>query len=1663
MPVSLNDTPEVIDQPLSLDVVDGPGTTIDPDVAAQRAFRARFGLSLLNKSYDEIYKDIVGGNEQFVRETAASDLDFAKAQRKNDILRALEKKYPGKLTPNDAITIDAEMKKLDKPTDPLSVFEEQYAKEAIHQLNRTSQQKQDTFLSEAEKVIPKVLENKRVAGETLAAKTEFLRTKAENLRGMLDQQSWIGWGADQLKFMVPTYADFKLRGSTEETSWFSGGLLGQNLENQAKELWQLPFADFKEKVSTVIDNLAKDNPTAAAMYANALLGMSTSDVILNNSLNLIDIATLPIAPVAKSAISSIRGGTRAVELSNMSAQAMRDMVKAAANPNVDKATLVAATGDVAEGAIQKAALNLVKSTKGIAEPTKRALEDLFTYLRTDIQDLKANPGRLSQQQVIAIENRINTLETNLVERLVNDQRVNRLPASIASEESVRAIYKGVVANMKGLEDNILDMPLNVTKEPISNTHFIDVNFGNGKGTLFTSPQEAIQWANWNGLKGSITEQQGVGFYLTVTKPINETDDVVRAGLIETTLNSPDGFLRSFLSWLRTPEDTMSLSERANRKSVTYGPSNLLKLAQEEAREISQLMRGSRFGRLEYTDNAGNTIKISKKQAWNDWERVVRAARNLEDPAVPGQKGYFFKNPAELDAFYLLHLKRLPTMPETEAYFAYKRFNEMDRILRNIAVYRNKTRVGSENHQVLGLDKDGNMIGAKPFDGVIRKDLPGGKDTILVVDGYASEAKPWHLGSIPPKTLEKLKKDIKEGRLKVIEIFDPEARPFSGFGNVTDERIRYVVTNNVQTKPLSWDQVPRRGGGHFEYEYDNYIKQARIRVERLGKSVRHWYEGDTVVMPVSLRSMGADVATKLNEARELLRKGDVDGAKTSLQTNLPAIEWKEFEGWFKPGRDPEGNKIPPRLDLREPFQVISKNKNIVDTDKEALEARYPKTFENGTKEGSLARQYQVGYTAPRDAYELMTLNDVGSRGNPLYKYEPAKLVDPIPAMHKALGKIVNSLYMDDYKISAVERWLQEAKRYLKAEDTEIKYAPFWHFNNVDWKAGARSENPDIIAKLEAKRFQIQQLVGTPSTTDAFLHAMSQKIADSMYTNLGPKGMIVEPAWMLSKLRDPVKFFRTVTYHTAIGLFSVPQLLTQMQTHFTIQAIAGPRYAVPGASAAQMYHFASINKNPAILKAIDDKISAIHLPGTAYWRPGEFTEATNLMERSGFHNVGGEYVNLDNALTPKAVTNGWDEFLDAGTFFFKQGEKNVRYAAFYTAYKEFRAKNPTGRITDADRQFILDRADLLNINMSRASASVLNSGALSLTTQFLTYQIRLAELFFSKRIGETATERAMVRARLLATNAALYGAPTATGVFGLPLADFIRQKATEGGYVIGENYISSLVNEGLPAVMTAIISGKIQSGEWNMQKGTFVNIGDRLGTQGFETINDILRGDKPMIEILGGAAYSKFKGAFGIASPMYAYLMSAMSGDQQSFKMTLDDFVQPLREISSVNIALRSIAAINTGRWMSKNGVYLTDMNSPTAAVILGLTGLQPSEAVVEPGVLTLSKKDFAAAAKKGENLFIKEYRRGLLTGVDGNYEQAGKHFTNAFAYLTIYGVPEEKWGAVISRVHNENEPLVKRMRWDYYVRQPVLDKHREQRLDAHTRQLNLENLKQRDNR
>jgi hypothetical protein len=639
--------------------------------------------------------------------------------------------------------------------------------------------------------------------------------------------------------------------------------------------------------------------------------------------------------------------------------------------------------------------------------------------------------------------------------------------------------------------------------------------------------------------------------------------------------------------------------------------------------------------------------------------------------------------------------------------------------------------------------------------------------------------------------------------------------------------------------------------------------------------------------------------------------------------------------------------------------------------------------------------------------------------------PATKVDPLRSLNRSLNGIVNDLYLDDYKIFSVEHWIQEAKTagILDVSANKLADSPYYYF----WTAQEHMlKGADDTLKKNAllAQYQIRQFLGITDETQNWLHSATQSLADSIFTK-GHERLALAPAYLLPKLRDPASFIRSITFHWKLGLLSPSQIITQSQTFANIWGIAGPKYAAPGTKAALLHQYSRWNASPEILDALDKIATQQIIPGTSRYLPGEWKEAREWGLNTGWFNVGAEHAVRANDFSANAITMGiQDKVLNPLAVFFTEGERGVRLGAWYTAFKEFRDANPTRAITSADIRDILYRADMFNANMTRAANSRIQQGLLSPMSQFQTYQMRIAEQMWGKRL--TANEKM----RMATVYSALYGVPGALGLSGLPIGDIINQKLKDDGYNVGQDAVADLINKGIPETLMGYISGKVfnagQHGE-----GLWYDVQGRYGVQGLEPLREMLKSDPDFLKIIGGAGYSTFGNTLAAMYPFWNFVTAFARDDNKTLRPTMDNFLDIWREISTVNNFTKTLTALNTGKLFSKNQNYQYDVTAPNA-IFQFLSGLSPQQ-ISDAFTLKDVSNNFQEHLNEGVQKYIREMRRGFQAEKDGNPDQANTFYRNAKAYQEMYDFPREKRMDYLSMALKGYESYVNNMNRNFYTK------------------------------
>lgn len=1509
---------------------------------------------------------------------------------------------------------------------------------------------------------------------------------------------------------------------------------GERLEAIRQELYKLPYPAYKKVYTDVMEKLS-DDPDFAATFSHAMTGQNVSDTAFDY-LNHLGAAT--------EVGGLIRFG-----------QATGNLIRATPGFNdVNPAVAAAAgVGDLGEASVQKSMQNIINEFAGNNREAKRALEDLTSNFKDLIVSTHANPGNYGAEATNRLSDMIEAGASTVMDAVTNSMRVNRTPVATASEDVIRMVRENIKGNYKGPENSILNVegPL---ENPVSNVPYYNVKIGTQDAEFFKDIQTARGFAKLNDivLRPTVTQEfnrlnqeisvarkagadvtplqaerdafraknieglrdtsislpategatiendgAGAGYYINYVVHNPEKSDVVRATLITQPKSKVGEYIKGDLrtdnvstsippsrlgNWIngsivgrwRTPAETVSKAENTARQIATFGPSRQASVVDQLAKPIREI----------------------PLQQQKDFERFLIAGQHLPDEdGIPGR---FFNSPKEVSDWYFNNLGRLPSTKEMEGYYAVRNLNEYDLVLRKITDYRNRAINSVEQMQFKAGD-----ISSGFFDGIKHTKFPGGDTKIALINGDdISKSRFMYLDNMG-KYGELIKKRFKEGQGEVWEVWDPETKPLKNLGknkdgeDFADQFIRYVyVTGSAERKPISWNAIPQRGGGHLTPDYPWYIKQANVIKDFVGVGDtlkrRDIYTGDRTLMPMDIQAKGQNIADNMNQVRTLIAKGDWDAArKLHLDLELP-FDWDQHKSWYKPGRGPGGIKLDPRLTADQEIRVVPKDKSILDMDSSLRErygyrdadGNYHNSFRDGTSSGSAARLASVEFTGKRDAYELHTIGDggKGSIHDPIYQYQPANYIDPITAMNRGLSRIINSFYLDDYKQFAIEHWVRNAQKHLKADTpNDIWGAPMHYFYNGELKDGT----PYRIKKtLENNRQAILDFIGRKNADDGMLQELATGAANYLYNKNGNTKIAVAAYDKLSELRNPVNFFRSWATQAHMGFYHPSTLFTQAATIANVMAIS-PRHAFSGTSGTFLYGLSRINKNSEMLNAFD-KIASNFI-NNADWaqvgfKPGQWIEATKAMERSGFNTVGNEHGYISTPITV-STSDGWgkdalnilgaagEKYIKKGGMIpFTLGAGSTRVSAYYTAYLEWAEKNAGKVMGRADEEQVLSRAALLDHNMNRSANSVVHTGLMSVPFQFQSYSIRLAEMVWGKQLTP------MEKTRLIGTNALLYGVnmgPLALAGIpaynyirenmlrkGIPVdSDTLRDKLKSEGYVMGDNLMVSASMEGMLSYSLAFLTGN-----GDPRKGTWYDF-SRWGNKGIDPIAN-LWSDKDWWETVTNVVGGDLKNDYNQASGLRMWVKDLLSWDTpetaEKYHLTVRDFTDLAKvtgtgqDVTSLYNSLKSYDGNwNALKWYTKNGTYDGNLTLGEA-LTTSVMGIKPQ--FLQDNFLRGDvDKQMRDNERNAEKDFEVQIRRFIMAQQSGaapeDKDQAEVYMKNALSILGHYNVREDRIGPLLSKALKGYESQFMQTTFDFYTKYAP-DKQRLDAIKSYQKELQL---------
>jgi hypothetical protein len=1250
-------------------------------------------------------------------------------------------------------------------------------------------------------------------------------------------------------------------------------------------------------------------------------------------------------------------------------QAVKDVVKAHTQRVVEPVEILSAAGHTEQAAVQGAVREqLTKLTQGL-NPTGTGGETV-KLLDNAPALFKASSWATQEAKGLSLETQrrlVDRLEetTPSMMRAINEGiRIDQL-----SEEQLVPAALEVLARTKREYPEVADNILATTRHeysPQTNTHFINVQIGDEGGALFKSKEAAFQTADLFGLKGYKirAQQQGSGFYLEIPQPVDNSAPLIRSTPLDTDNLTPRSAFSAVFGWLRSPADTLSRESNADRVAAVYGPGGLKALVQPSANRITDLSQGTRLGNF-----VRERVGIPTKKERAELYEFIEADKLSESLSPDGitEVGRSASNWAELWTRWHEKFGKYPSEKQMLAYAEAVRINDLDWVLNNFSIYAGKTRKGVKSH-TFGVKMTGPQ-GEQAFETMANIEaknvdaLPteGDAGVLILRDSGSQFVRLSEMTQTQRELVTHLTERDGHRIFQVPGFGSDNLKRSRLVGELTGEdNIHFVVSNRYEIKPLSLKQLPKRPGFHIEYPDGWYTSQANItKIERaLGTENR--YDGDKNVWQFTNHAKGKKFTDALEHVRVSLRNGTTDGLDEFIAKNLPKTP-EIIKGMFYPKLDSGGKIIEnAALSLDESIGLRFAGESLAD--KQALAGKYA-NFKDGRKDPyNLYSDVNFEYAGKRNPI-IDTIEETGTETNPIFNTRPSKTVDVMTTMNRAMSKIIESRYLNDLKGKEIDKFVREFGDELDVDPKELALNPVPHVMNPKWKtSGTQLDELNKHSAARQSNTALRQFLGTSTKFSNYLRVAKQKLADSLYTTgtldtvsgvaRAIRGKEVVEPWLLSTTNDPFSYFRSLAFHTKLGLFNPVQIFLQGQGFVHVAAVAGIPTAIKAGAGFSIMRFLRFTTDP---KIISDAAKKAVKHG---WKEDEFIEAYHALRESGMERVGGEVAMLDH-VDPSLMTTASGTFAKWSTAFFTEGERFVRMSAHNAAYLEWRAANPTAKFTNKVAKQVLARADLMSVNMTRASSASWQRGFASIPTQFFSYQARLMEQMVGQRL--TVPEKL----RAFTFYSALYGLPvgvsSTVGVW--PWGDEIRKDLQARGIDYDDDIPSRIMWDGM-------LSAGLQA-----MTGTKYNVGGRYGPNGIQAFRDFLKtdeGSKLLLGVSGTVIFDMLKAV----DPVAGDIALAFRGDQGAIPLLVSDLANASDEFSTGKQAWAMYTGINAHKYISKNDMYTDDVNA-IEATFMGLAGLTPqriNDAYYQNEILKDRKALVAEAAKKA----TKDMRKGLAS-------------------------------------------------------------------------------------
>ena len=1241
-------------------------------------------------------------------------------------------------------------------------------------------------------------------------------------------------------------------------------------------------------------------------------------------------------------------------------------------------TILEAAGDLNGAAQLKAMDDVRQGLNDISTPSRSMAEYLDGLTKFFFPGEKRTAGA-STKLAMEMTNHFMQTASDLGSALFDHAKIQRI--------SDEALKYGFTKTKERIQKSfphaqVLDWIPNfgIDRNNITNVNSMTAKIGKRDLTLFDDWDKAATYARLqmklaNG-KYEIG-QDGAGFFIKITRPVDETDPTLQILSLGGNNAPPMNITNMLYGSLRSSKDVLSKQNNQARGIATHTQQVIQQKIKEAAKEIGVMSKSERKEML----------------AFHDRDRTF-----IRPDGFPGR---YFDNPGDMASEFFQQFGHQPSDKQQMAYFTNRMLNDFHYVAKNLGFNRDMSRMNatvwtSRMFLPETAEAEAKAIKTEEFYGRQVDTLPEhGQYGVWVIDSETKANTYYRRGgnNLKPEDL----KEYKDNGYKIIQVVDPVSN--AAFKDHVSDYVNYVLTKGGTDRPLNNFEVPYNPGGPINYADQHFLKQPMFS-ERGG---RLNYEGDRTLLSASSQAEIQQWAERHNKAFEIYGRKDTDPnaileLKDYLGKNLP-YSLDEFVGNMKSG-----------YWTSEPTMHVHANSTTLEANPSLTQR--PRFYNEQMSPSNLMTQVDKSNLGSRDPL-LQTIKIQGTEEAPQYVLDTARMLDPYESLSRTMNNVIASRLINDYKALAGNSFISQVIRddLMNVTPDKLRGNPLYYLLNPDWKI--TPSNAHLLANAKAGRLAVMNFLNMNNPDIQKVKFFQNYMLNKTFEHLGQGATDFVAEHLISTISDPFKYGRNMAFVSKMGFWNPVQYLNQLQTLVHATAIAGPVNGWHGITGMLFSQSARLTENPTILRAMAEKTAAI-----SGWKVEDLLQAREELTRSGWNLVQGETAFRNDIQDANVVSSTMGKILHNSTFFFREGERVPREAAWYAAFKEWKNANPGRVFTDNDMASVIDRADLMTLNMTRASSAAWEGGPIAgsklaqLAGQFGTYQIRLLEQLWGGRLTQSE------KLRVIAMYSVMYGIPVASGaaIGAWPMYDQFRRDALSEGRN-WDNSLTRVLMDGVPAWMIEQATGKKY------------NFAERFGAQGLTQFSDLWNGEKSMADVIAGVAGSTSIQWAQSMWPVVAGAWYAVIGQSEKYPIVMGDVVNAFRNISSVNSAVRAYYAWNWQKYMSKNGLVIGDADKMDAIAFaaFGLTQRAQADIFRESSSMKIQQEAWDLAEKN----IAAEMHQSFIAASQNNQSLADDHIKRAQHLMIAADIPPQNWARII-KMSGASIDLQKKINYDFYI-------------------------------